>query len=569
MRCKWFPTGIAIVVCLLVGVVSLPAQKFVRVNQLGYSAALPKVATAANLSATSFEVRRADNGEVAYRGSLKKGSFWNQSRETIQKIDFSDFNTPGTYILQVEDEVSYPFKIEDGRSLYGDLSSSVVRAFYFWRASQKIESPYSICHGTDFARAEGHPDTMIFIHRSAATEQRRVESVVSSPKGWYDAGDYNKYVVNAGITLHQLFLAYELNPDYFTNLRLNVPKDSTVPCDYLAELKWELDWLFTMQDPSDGGVYHKLTSLDFCDFVMPDKDETDRYVVAKSTAAALDFAAEMAMCARTFRSVDTLYAAKALQAAERAWKWAERNPSVLFENPSDVLTGPYSDNQLDDELFWAAAELFITTGEKKYYDRLSFFQKFDCPTWREVNSLGLISLRLHLGDLPDYVNKELIDAKFKGLALTSYNQFKYSPGRVALRSFVWGCNGDIAMNGVILGLANRFYKDAKYLEAMTANLDYLLGANPTGYCFVTGFGTKYPKNLHDRRIYSDGIVEPIPGYLCGGANASGVSDCGKPNYPSTAPARCYLDEMCSYSTNEIAINWNAPLVFLVSLALNI
>ena len=80
-------------------------------------------------------------------------------------------------------------------------------------------------------------------------------------------------------------------------------------------MKWEYDWLFTMQDPNDGGVYHKLTTLRFCSFIMPDKDDADRYMVEKSTAAALDFAAEMAMCARVFRDKDSAYADKALKAA--------------------------------------------------------------------------------------------------------------------------------------------------------------------------------------------------------------------------------------------------------------
>lgn len=561
--------GLFVLVFLLLYVpFSVFSQRLIRVNQIGYISDAPKVATVANMDASNFEVKDFESGQIVYRGNLGKGKFWSQSNENIQKIDFSEFKKPGKYVLQVDEEISFPFVISNSSDIFHDLSVASIRAFYYWRSSCELKAPYSVFKGVDYARPLGHPDTLVFIHQSAATEKRPVGFPLSSPKGWYDAGDYNKYVVNAGITLHQMVLSYEMFSAYYDTLSLNIPKDDTTVCDFFNELKWEYDWLFTMQDPYDGGVYHKLTTLRFCSFVMPDKDDADRYMVKKSTAATLDFAAEMAMCARVFRDKDSAYADKALKAAVRAWEWAERNPNVLFDNPEDVRTGSYADNKVEDEFFWAATELFITTGEKKYYDKLDFFQQFEGPTWRDVASLGLMSLVYHKDQLPDYVDQNKITVKFKSLASTIYNLFKYASGRVALKKFEWGGNGTIASNGAILGLAYHLFKEKKYNEAMLANFDYLLGANPTEYCFVSCFGSKYPKNFHDRRIGSDGIDEPIPGYVCGGANTNRVSDCGAMSYPSNAPARCYLDDMCSFSTNEIAINWNAPLVLLVAMVYN-
>lgn len=560
-------------ICLLVILsfglsLSVFSQKLVRVNQIGYVVDAPKIATVANMSASSFEVKDFKSGEVIFKGNLEEGEFWSQSNETIQKIDFTALKKEGKYVLEVEDEVSYPFEISKDGKLFHDLSVASIKAFYYWRSSCEIKAPYSIFKGVDYSRPLGHPDTMVFIHQSASSEKRLTGSSLSSPKGWYDAGDYNKYVVNAGITLHQMMMSYEIFPEYYDTLSLNIPVEDSSLCDYLNELKWEYDWLFTMQDPYDGGVYHKLTTLRFCSFVMPDKDDADRYMIKKSTAAALDFAAVMAMCARVFKKKDPAYAEKALKAAVRAWNWAEKNPNVLYENPEDVKTGSYADHVVSDEFFWAASELFITTGEKKYYDKLDFFQAFDGPTWRSVGSLGLMSLVYHKDQLPEFVDKNRINVKFKSLSSTIYNQFKYTSGRVALKKFEWGGNGTIASNGAILGLAYYLYKEEKYREAMFANFDYLLGANPTEYCFISCFGSKYPKNFHDRRMGSDGLEEPIPGYICGGANTNKMSDCGVSNYPSVAPARSYLDDVCSYSTNEIAINWNAPLVLLISMVSN-
>ena len=559
------------VFCLFLTSQPLFAQKFVRVNQIGYLANMPKYAMVAGFNASSYEIRNAKNDEVVYQGTISDtdGKYWNLSKETIQEFDFSDFQKPGEYYIQIGTEMSYVFTIQE-KDLFRELSQSVIRAFYYWRSSCAIEAPYSLFRGKDFSRPMGHPDTMVFIHKTAASTDRHVGQVVSSPKGWYDAGDYNKYVVNAGITLHQMLTAYQLFPDYYNHLLLNIPQDGDSSwCDYYREIRWETDWLLTMQDPADGGVYHKLTTLRFSGFVMPHEDVADRYMIRKSTAAALDFAAVMAKLSYTFKEVDPAYCKKALTAAVRAWNWAEKNPAVLYQNPEDVRTGSYADDDVSDEFFWAASELLVATGEKKYYEKLDFFRKFDIPQWRYVNSLGLLSLRQNMDRLPKFVDKETIQRKFHSLAQSTYNLFSFSAGRVALKHFEWGSNGDIAMNGGILGLAYLLEGDEKYKTAMLGNFDYLMGANPTDYCFVSVFGNKCPKNLHDRRSSADGITEAIPGYLCGGANANQVSDCGRSNYPSTAPARCYLDEQCSYSTNEIAVNWNAPLVLLTAMVENI
>lgn len=544
------------------------AEKFVRVNQVGYLINAPKCAQVAGMDAYRFEVKNAQTEEVVYKGTLPEGKRWNQSREMTQYADFSDFTTPGTYFVEVNGERSYPFEIGDA-SILDEFSKWTIKAFYLWRSSTAIEPQYATFKGINFARAMGHPDDEVFIHTSAVSETRKAESVISSPKGWYDAGDYNKYVVNAGITLHHLYLAYEMHEDYFKKKRLNIPESDNALPDLLDEIKWETDWLFTMQDPQDGGVYHKLTTKRFCDInTQPADDKQERYVVTKSTSAALNFAAEMAITARVFKAYDEMYAQAALKAAKRAWEWAQENPEIYYYNPSDVRTGSYGDSDFSDEFFWAAAELFITTGEKKFYEKLDFFRLFETPQWNSCNSLALMSMVWHLDELPEFADKQIIKRKFLTLSESLYNTYKYSAGKLALKNFIWGCNGEIATNGSILGLAYRITQEAKYKEAMAHQFNYLLGMNPTDYCFISGFGSKYPKHLHDRRSTSDGIEEPLPGYICGGANPNQTSDCGKSNYPSLAPARCYLDEPCSYSTNEIAINWSAPLVLLTTMMIN-
>lgn len=547
------------------------SQNFIHVNQLGYYANGPKVAMISDMEADSYTIRDYVTNSLEYSGDVEESKYWSMSGEQIQMIDFSSFKKPGNYYIQIGSGRSYPFKISS-ENVYDSLSVWSMKAFYLWRASCPIKKEYATFKGISFARPEGHPDDVVYIHRSAANEKRHIESEYSSPKGWYDAGDYNKYVVNAGYSAMYLVMAYELYKDYYKSLDTNIPESSNEVPDILDELKWELDWLLTMQDPMDGGVNFKLSSLSFSKAIMPDKDDSDRYIIGKSTTSTLNFVSIMSAASRIFVNYDFEYKGygRTLQrAALKAYEWAQKNPSVVFHNPSDVTTGEYLDENFSDEFFLANVELFLTTNQRQYYDRLKLNQFYDSPTWSSENSLGLMELMINKDTSAKYVDYDLLNVKFRALADNIYKQYYYSFGKLPLKKFEWGSNGDVAVNGCILGLAYNLFHEHKYLMATTSCFDYLLGRNSLDYCFVTQFGSHYPRHLHDRRCESDGIYEPLPGYLCGGPNKDQMTDCGQSNYPTSVyPARTYLDEECSYSTNEVAINWNAPLVMLTGIVIN-
>jgi endoglucanase len=125
--------------------------------------------------------------------------------------------------------------------------------------------------------------------------------------------------------------------------------------------------------------------------------------------------------------------------------------------------------------------------------------------------------------------------------------------------FVWGSNSNAANQGILLLHAYRMKGNKLYFQAALDNADYLLGRNATGYCFVTGFGGKSPMRPHHRPSVADGITEPVPGFLVGGPNPFRQDQC---NYAFTETETAYTDDDCSYASNEIAINWNAPAVYL-------
>jgi len=532
----------------------------ILVNQAGYLPGAEKVALL-RADAEIFELIDAVTGRNVFGAEPGAPVYWEMSGDTVRTADFSAFTTPGTYriCLTGTDVCSAPFRI--GEDVYGEVASAAVRSYYLNRSGIGITE----AHGGKWARPAGHPDTAVIVHASAASAGRPAGTVISSPGGWYDAGDYNKYIVNSSITNYTLLLFYQMFPEYCRSLDLNIPESGNDIPDLVDELLWNLKWYLTMQDPADGGVYHKLTNLYFCGFVMPHEATDPRYVVMKSTAATLDFAAFTAMAHRIFANDPSeelrALAATCLEASGKAMKWAEAHPDVIYKQPADVSTGAYGDDNLSDELFWARAERALATGDVPgpgFFDGVMAVT----PSWNQSAMLGLISLALS-GDEAFAPLRERATEMILGYADALLEKSRVSPYRISLDRFDWGSTSDVANQAMIKIVAMKLSGSDRFLPSVQADLNWLLGTNPTGYSFVTGFGTLSPMNIHHRPSGADGVPEPVPGFLVGGPNTVVMNDCQPPVERSTFPAKSYSDVECSYSTNEIAINWNAPLVFLL------
>lgn len=560
---------IAAAVLLLAGsagatAASAPAIKF---NQLGFLPASQKLAVVQAGSAGRFAVLDAASGRKVLEGELGAPATWDASGESVRVADFSALRTPGTYRLQVAGlPDSAPFPV--GPDAYRELDAGAIRAFTLNRTGIALTPAVAGA----YARPAGHPDTRVEIHPSAASAKRPAGTVISSPKGWYDAGDYNKYIVNSGISTYTLLAAYEHFPGWFDKLALRLPESGNGLPDLLNEALWNLDWMATMQDPDDGGVYHKLTNKAFDGMVMPDQATGPRYVVQKTTAATLDFAATMAAASRILAPFDSQQPGRSnryLAAAEAAWAWAKAHPAVLYKQPADVSTGTYGDKSVDDEFAWAAAELLATTGKDVYRAQALATGAAAAqtePGWADVGMLGWVTLarphaRLQAGDAAA-VRRPLLANADKLVA-----RWQASPYRVGMvrKDFVWGSNAVVLNQAMMLVAAYRAEPRQAYLQAAQSALDYVLGRNGPGMSFVTGFGTTSPMHPHHRPSVADGIVAPVPGWLVGGPNPGqqDAKDCRVP-YPSALPALSWLDDACSYASNEVAINWNAPLVYVAA-----
>ena len=544
----------------------------IQLNQVGFLTNSNKIAVVTGrTNSTKFYVTAHDS--IYFTGNLSEEKQSRNSSIITKVADFSSFKREGVYSISVPDVGnSYSFTI--GKDVFSDVSKAVIKGFYFIRSDMRLDAKYA----GKWARDAGHADTKVLVHASAASDIRPTGTIISSPKGWYDAGDYNKYIVNSGITMATLLSAYEDFPGYFKNLKTNIPESTDAVPDILNELLYNLRWMLSMQDPNDGGVYHKLTNAAFDGMVAPGVTKDPRYVVQKSTAATLDFAAVMAQASRileSFKKQLPHLSDSCLQAALKAWTWSEKNPALLYEQRKinekfdpDITTGEYGDRSLNDEWFWAATELFVTTKDQKYFPLVNERMKdrAGLPSWNNVTMLGYYTFIRNEKQLK---GTAAVIQMMKDTIVRIANSFLQNQMANAFstvmggnpREFVWGSNAVAANQGILLVNAYFITKDKNYLTGALSNLDYLLGRNGTNYCYVTGIGSKPPMHPHHRPSVSDHIDDPIPGLLVGGPNPAQQDHC---TYPSKEPEISYVDSDCAYAANEIAINWNAPMAYLTN-----
>lgn len=546
----------------LLSVVAVHAKKDVEIrrNQVGSYPQQEKYVVIEGMNPAGKLRVTTPDGKVLKPKTVRKAvSPW--SGKTRYVVDLGQLSEAGNYQISVGGK-QCDFRVS--QHPYKEIATASLRLFYLIRSGVAIEG------SGDYNRPVGHPDTHVLVHNSAASPLRPTGTVISSPYGWYDAGDYNKYVVNSAFSIGLMFSAYEQLRPYFANLSVNIPESNNQTPDLLDEIMFNLQWLFTMQDPYDGGVYHKLTTPNFEDFIMPTDCKQQRYVVAKTVTATLDFAAVMADAARLYEPYSKDYpgfAAQAAAVAERAYQWAKANPEAFYHqeqlsNPA-VTTGGYGDGSARDEFFWAASALYRLTGRQCYLDDAKMYQpqQFTTPTWGNVASLGAFEWLNTSGEMRELMQQQLVkycDNAVKDVATSSFQ----SPYGNKANDFGWGCLAEFCCcQALSLLYADNVSGTTKYRRYALENADYLLGRNATGYCYVTGFGDKSPMHPHHRISDADKVDAPFPGMLVGGPNPGqqDKKDIKNP-YPSNYPDESYLDETESYASNEIAINWNASLV---------
>lgn len=527
-------------------------ESLININQVGYLPNTVKFAVMhGDAIADKAKVVDCATGEVVFEDDMTLGVANPSTGRDEATFDFSSVKQPGTYKIVVGEIESFEFKIGD--DVYDAAFKESLRMFYLQRCGVELTA--------DLAGTYAHP----VCHAEKATIFGTKDQIDVSG-GWHDAGDYGRYVVSGAKAVADLLLAYNLYPDAFDD-NLGIPESGNGIPDVLDEAKFELDWLFKMQN-AEGGVYHKVTCTNFPGFVMPEEETEELVVCPVSTTATADFAAVMAMAATIYADIDYNYSSKCLDAAMKAEAYLDAHKSFEgAKNPDGIVTGEYPDEVDTDERLWAYAELFKATGDLAYDDKFSeIMSKGNVNTgelgWQGVGAyaaFAYLTADKNQGKFRDVVRASFINGVSEVLSNAIADAYSST-----LKDYPWGSNMSIANNGMYLVMYDKIEGGTKGDTVARDQLNYLLGANGTGYCFLTGFGTLSPKAPHHRPSQAKG--ETMPGMLVGGPNQSLEDPYAANVLAGTAPALCYADSDQAFSLNEITIYWNSPLIFLFAYA---
>ncbi|SIO92487.1 glycoside hydrolase family 9 protein [Vibrio spartinae] len=585
----------------------------VQVNQVGYFVDGPKRAVIATqkTSPLAWKLLDANNHEIA-QGKTTPFGLNKASGEQVQMIDFSNVHKPvSKAVLEVDGQRSHPFTIDN--AIYRKMKYDALSFFYQQRSGIDILPEY--VQRKNLARPAGHlPEVVTCFNKTDAkgNDWPGCDLSLDVTGGWYDAGDQGKYVVNGGISVWTLMNYYEreklAHPNHtsaFADGQVKIPENHNKYNDLLDESRWMMSFMLAMQAPEHSKVWvpvgdqskqlnHlKLTQIDASGMVFhkvaddawtgmplpPHKDPKKRFLSYPTTAATLNLAATAAQCARVWENTDPAFAKRCLVSAEKAWKAANLHKNV-YAYDNFVGSGPYDDTQLSDEFYWAAAELFTTTGKKEYRDAIQSSPyylttpKGDANAtgdlyWQGVSTAGTITLAMVPNQLPKADKAKAraniihtADMYLRAIAKEGYH-IPYSA-----TEYTWGSNSNFMNRSIFLGIAYDFTHNPKYADAVIDAMDYILGRNPLDQSYVSGYGSRPLMNPH-HRFWAHSIDQnsPLvpPGVLSGGPNSISFSDPVASSMKGKCIGQmCWKDDIGAWTLNEVTVNWNAPFFWTAS-----
>ncbi|MCM1132775.1 MAG: glycoside hydrolase family 9 protein [Ruminococcus flavefaciens] len=565
------------------------------------------------------------------------------------QVIWTNWKTNVDYVMNE----SHEFRIDN--SIYDGVLRDSFNYYYQNRSGIPIESAY-ITSGdkSTLAHSEyGHNPDKAYVqpkwqdlYNGEGTDVDK-KYQIEATYGWYDAGDHGKYVVNGGVSVWTLQNAYEMSKKLGTDSKWTdgsvvIPEGGDNIPDALQEAKVELDWFFDMivdsKDPyygKDAGmVYHKLhdhkwTGLAIHAWAYEGFEDCIRIVKPPTYAATLNMVACAAQASRLWEEYDSAYAKKCLEYAEAGyqavlnsgdgWKVKEGSwESDVYFAPLDQAKGggPYGDTYVYDDMYWAASELFITTGDTKYQEMMETYSNPNDSTgtdkaysltynlgggenkgslssfnWGCTSGLGTLSLYLNQdklsADKAKMVNDSIAAAAdeylkeqanqgmgipYHGTTFTDATNIPADKNGVleVIDGYEWGSNSFVINNAIVMAYAYDSTGEKKYIDGAAEALDYIYGRNGNDFSYVSGYGDitlTYPHH----RLWCHGVDSSFPmapaGILSGGPG-SGMQDpyiggLGMKR-GTLAPQKCFVDNAEAWSVNEITINWNAPLVWMSS-----
>lgn len=536
----------------------------IYINQLGYLPGSRKQFLTTT-KAEYFKVISNEKGTV-FEGEVKLKKRNDKSTgETVYIGDFSELYVEGNFYIELSNnERSYIFSIN--RDIYNRVLKDVVKSYYFQRCGTSLSEELA----GEFARPSCHDKETEFHSTTGIFGKKDVTG------GWHDAGDYGRYITPGATALSAMFLGYELYPEKYESV-------SELFC---SEVMYELNWMFKMQelniDNQMCGAVHYMVNSPNYGWSEPHKDSEKQYIMGFCSIATADFAAIMSCASRIFSSINPQFAKKALERAELAWNFIENNPPYPmdgFERPDDMHTGGYAESRsnnifTDLNKLWPAVELFLTTGKEKYHiiaknlfnDRKS---SYGSMSW--VDKTGFAEMKYIASNRNDLninlkkrLEKRLLRRCNRYLKNRTKSAFNVLLGE---KEYKWGSNSEVFSRAVQLLFGYKVTQREELKDAALDQLNYILGLNINGISFISGHGTNYTRNIHHASFDNDGIDYNFPGMMPGGPNKSVETSAelfDKALYkacpPGTPAAKCYVDSVESFSSNENCITYSAPLI---------
>lgn len=581
--------------------------RMVRMSQVGFETQGPKTASVPDPSRRPLPWRVVDSsGHTVGAGETTVFGDDAASGEHLHTATFSQVERIGAaYRLIVGNHESRPFRIADHP--HDRLKYDALAYFYQNRAGGPITADH--VSRPELARPAGHVQEVATCFSGqdlGGVNWPGCDYSLDVTGGWYDAGDHGKYVVNGGIAVWMLLNAYERaqakdGAEPFADGEVDIPEAGNGVNDLLDEARYEIEFLLRMQIPdgktavvpadrpvdgqptalveidAGGMVHHKVHDVRWTPIpTAPAEDHETRFLYPPSTGATLNLAAVGAQCARIWKSIDVEFARRCANASQRAFRAAIRNKTVFASETFDG-GGPYGDDDFADEFYWATAELYISTGSDAYLSALKTSPYYlggprsgatatGDPGFSSTASLGSMSLAVAPSTLPE-ADRTLVRANLAASAKDYMNE-GYSTGYglpFAGDVYSWGSNGALLSRAVVLGLAFDFTGDWTYRNGVIQALDYVLGRNPLDQSYISGYGARPMQNPHHRfwaKSADPAFPAPPPGALSGGPNNQVmIDDVAKTMVGTCRAQTCWADDIRAYTLNEVAINWNAPLVW--------
>lgn len=607
-------TTIAVIILFISKTHAQSVSTNIIIDQFGYFPDMEKVAIIKNpitgydnsltfSPGNAYQVRNCQTHVSVFNGTLNPwngGSMHDQSGDQVWWFDFSTVTASGEYyIYDVNNDVrSYCFEISN--IVYKDVLEAAFKVFYYQRCNSPKISPYA---------EVGFTDGNNFVGTEQDSDCRDVSNpIISTSKdltgGWFDAGDYNKYINFADGPVHDLLDAYTTNPIIW-NDNMNIPESGNGIPDILDEIKYEMDWFLKMQN-ADGSVLHKVSNLTYNAASPPSADtEVRRYAPAtqSATASACGAFAHAAIVFKTIPSLAT-YATTLENAAIDAWNWLAANPGYSYYNNAGFLNATAEESEYDQDAskFQAAVYLFALTNGSNY-------QNFVDTEWANMhlNQWNFAYLfEIHYQEAALYyaslagatasVSSEIQGKYTNSMDTNAANYPAISANNDPYKAYMtdgnhtWGSNRNKAQKGSLFysmvqyGLGT--YSSDEYKSAASGYLHYLHGANPLNMVYLTNMNNKGAENSANEMYHSwfsngsptwDRVgvstYGPAPGYVTGGPNPNFIPDApygGTISPPQGQPVlKSYKDWNTSFPENsweitEPAIYYQSAYVKLLA-----